>query len=271
LESASSLGKQQWPYYFTERKFMSWICPTFQRPERLAELAASWERCEPGKELHVRIWDKDPRRADYFACDWPEGWKLYRSSAKGAGEALNEFYRLHPNEDSYGFIGDDIVLRTPGGLAILEETAKPWFVAYPDDVLQRHRIPTHFCMGGRLASTLTYIVPPMFKHNYMDAGLQNVVAPLNLLRYCPQVIFQHKHFLVKEYGIEKDDTYGIVYPTDETTPHGPNEDEGKAALKMFEGAFHQRQVQRLYEALAKEYELWHEWEEEDVVVHCSTG
>ena len=34
---------------------MPWICPTFQRPERLAELAISWDRHQHGKELFVRL------------------------------------------------------------------------------------------------------------------------------------------------------------------------------------------------------------------------
>lgn len=248
---------------------MAFLCPTFQRPERLAELALSWEEHEPGTKLYVRIWEHDPCREEYLSIQWPESWELYVSPAKGAGEALNEFFRLHPNEESYGFIGDDVVLRTTGGVGELERTAGEWFIAYPNDCVQRFLIPTHFCIGGELARTIDCVVPPMFKHNYIDVGLKELGERMNLLRWCPHVIFQHKHFLVKAYGIPKDATYQAVYPTDADHPHGEYEEQGAAAMEVFENLWLPKAGRRLMEKLLNTYELWGEWEGEDVALHCT--
>ncbi|MGW8177715.1 MAG: hypothetical protein ACWGQW_02805 [bacterium] len=250
---------------------MPWICPTMGRPERLAELAASWDRNQPGKELHVRVWEGDRKRADYASIKWPDNWNLYTSSKRGAGEALNEIFKKNPHEDFYGFIADDIVLRTPGGLEILEETAKPWFVSYPNDVLQKHRLCTHFCVGGELAREMQGVVPPMFKHTYMDVGLLNIAHYFCLLRYCPQVIFQHKHFLVKGYGIEKDATYKMVYPGKGELASGELEDEGLKAMEEFRAGYFPETINRINARFFELFEDWERWEEEDAALYRSAG
>jgi len=249
---------------------MTWVCPTFQRPERLAELAESWEKHETGTPLMVRVWDQDPRKEDYFKITWPKGWELYESPARGAGEALNEYFRMNPNEQTYGFIGDDVVLRTPQGLELLDATAYPWFLAYPNDTIQRHMMCTHFSLGGEFARTIATIVPPMFKHTYMDVGLWHVAAPMNLTRYCPHVVFQHMHFLRKRYGIERDATYQEVYPQGDA-PSGPLEDQGQAALKLFEAVYQKKAVERIAERIYREYECWDKWEGDDVLIHRRAG
>ena len=60
---------------------MVWICPTFQRPHRLQELAESWDRMERGKELYVRLWSGDPKLKEYRAITWPKNWRFYVSDA----------------------------------------------------------------------------------------------------------------------------------------------------------------------------------------------
>ena len=211
-----------------------WLCPTYQRPERLQDLAESWVKYESGR-LMVRVYEHDPRKEDYFKIQWPEGWLLYESPEKGAGEALNGLYIKYPDEKTYGFIGDDVVLKTPLGL--LEETAFPWYVAFPNDTIQGHRMPTHFCVGHKLAKVMGGIVPPMFKHNYMDIGLANIAAPFSLLRYCPEVVFQHNHFINNKAPL--DDTYHEVY-ADGCIASGEMEDYGKRALRAFQNGYMQK-------------------------------
>ena len=182
-----------------------WFCPTFQRPERLAALAVSWNKCAKKKPLAVRVWKDDPRLKDYFSISWPKGWDLYVSEAEYCIEAVNEFFEQHPGQGSYGFIGDDVVLRTPWGLDKLERLAEGKFLAYPNDLIQRNRLCTHFCMGGDLARVLGWVMPPQFKHGYTDLALFNIGINSGILRYAPEVIFDHQHIHVGK--AEMDDTY----------------------------------------------------------------
>lgn len=174
-----------------------WMCPTFQRPDRLKELAEAWKRTAAGEPLYVRIWTEDKYKDEYFAHTWPEEWVLYESDAEWCGEAIQEFFTLYPGADSYGFIGDDVVPCTDGWVKELESAAGAWFVAYPNDTIQRHGLCTHAVIGGELLRTLGWWVPPGFKHHYLDQVWMNVGGNCGLLRYCPQVTFYHKHPVVK--------------------------------------------------------------------------
>lgn len=242
-----------------------WICPTFQRPQRLAELAISWEKHAKGKELYVRVWESDPFKEEYLSTEWPEGWHLYTSSAEWCGEAIREFYTLNPNESCYGFIGDDIVLRTPDAIERLEQAAGDWYLAYPNDTIQRHRISTHFCIGGKLANTLGWIVPNTFRHNYMDVPIYYLAINTGLLRYCPDIIFHHKHFIRDR--AEKDATYERIYPNGATSPTGPIEDEGKRAWDEYYAGPLRKDVKKVMGALKQEFEDEAAWNEEDLEMY----
>ena len=176
---------------------MSWFCPTFQRPERLAQLALSWECCEPDTKLYVRVWEGDPRRNDYFSFSWPEAWELYRGKGEWCGDALQEFYKKFPDEKFYGFIGDDVLLRNKGGLGVLEKSAGDENIAYPNDLFQRDKLCTHFCIGGELVRTAGFLVPKGFRHQYLDCVWHIIGLNTGLLRYHPEVIFDHQNPFAK--------------------------------------------------------------------------
>jgi hypothetical protein len=240
---------------------MAWLCPTFQRPERLAELAISWVRHAPGKKLFVRVWKDDPRKEDYLRCEWPEEWELFEGEYQGAGESLQHLWRMMPDERSYGFIGDDIVLRTPGAIDRLEEEARDWFIAYPNDTFQRNRLPTHFCVGGKLTNVLGWLVPNGIRHGYMDLPLLNVGLNTGLLRYCPDVIFQHKHFLLDESG--RDATYALMYKENGELEDTPWVTEDKERLDAYYERFIREDITKVMRALVREFEDQNQWATED--------
>jgi len=210
----------------------------------------------------VRVWENDPRKDDYLKCEWPEGWELYESSAEWCGDALREFWRMQPDEPFYGFIGDDIVLRTPKGLEFLESQADDWFIAYPNDTLQRHRLATHFCVGGKLTNVLGWWVPATFSHNYMDMPIFHVGLNSGLLRYCPNVIFQHKHFLLDDSP--RDATYQRIYGADGLEPTGEPVERGKKAWKDFCEKQLAGDVTKVLRAVHTAFEDPEQWDREDV-------
>lgn len=235
-----------------------WVCPAFQRPERLAELALSWERCEPGRELYVRVWKDDPRKEEYFSYEWPTGWQLYESPAEWCGEALQEFYHLNPKAETYGFIGEDVVLRTPGGLGRLEAMAEPWYIAYPNDLLRRNRASAHICMGGKLATKLGWFSHPSFKHNYLDIVWYNVGLNTGTLRYMPDVIFDHQH------------PYREVVEMDDVYLKGMNtETEGLGQWMAYRDQQLAKDVVKVVAAIHREYEDNEEWEFQDGLVRSN--
>lgn len=246
---------------------MAWLCPTFQRPERLAELAYSWVKNAPGKKLYVRVWKDDPKKEEYLKVEWPEEFELYEGDYQGAGETLRHLWTALPEEPCYGFIGDDCVLRTPGGIDELERTAGDWFIAYPSDTLQRHRLPTHFCVGARLTNVLNWIVPAGIRHGYMDLPLLNIGLNTGMLRYCPHVVFQHKHFLLGEAPI--DDVYRLMYQDNGELQETPWVKDDKARLDRYYETQIKDDILKVLRAVIREFEDPDRWDEEDEEAACA--
>lgn len=179
-----------------------WFCPTYQRPERLLELADSWEKYQSGKKLVIRVWEDDPQGAEYAKHAWPESWEFYTSPAEGFTAAMNEFFKKYPDEPFYGFIADDVLLTAEAGLEYLEGLAEPFFVAYPNDTIQRERLPTHYCIGGDLVRMMGWFSPPFLEHNYTDQVWKLLGQTTGLLRYAPHVVFYHKHFITDDAKLD---------------------------------------------------------------------
>lgn len=235
-----------------------WICPTFGRPQRLKELARSWERCQPATRLHVRLWRGDPCYLEYKTLKWPHTWRFYDSDMKGCGEALEEFFELHPEEPFYGFVADDIVLRTKGGMEHLQALAIPFFIAYPNDTIQRQHHCTHFCIGGDLVREVGFFAHTGFGHGFIDTVWMSVGLSTGLLRYAPHVIFQHKHFFTDP--ALHDETYRASYA--DASSKEPDTVMHLADYERYQKYLrdeHEAIVQRIQRELFVQCEDWDEW------------
>ena len=186
-----------------------WFCPTYQRPEGLQRLADSWVKYAKDTPLVVRIYEEDAKRKEYEGLNLPESWQIYVSNTKHFSEAMNEFFARNPDEETYGFVADDIELTSEGGLEHLEALATPFFIAYPNDTIQRERLPTHWCVGGDLVRALNWFAPPFLKHNYTDNVWKLLGQNCGLLRYAPNVVFYHHHFIKNR--AELNGGYDVTY------------------------------------------------------------
>jgi len=196
---------------------MVWLCPAYSRPKRLAVLAKSWEKCQPRTPLHVRLWSGDPFKEEYKKRRWPKTWSFYESSHQRVGPTLNEFaFEYRPGCETYGFIAEDVVLRTPGGLEHLAALAEPCYISYPNDMIQRWRLATHPCVGGELIRELGWWAHPDVEHGF-DVPLMTVGLLCRLTRYTPFVVFDHQHFLRNPELF--DEVYGELYTNGSKQPN----------------------------------------------------
>jgi len=241
---------------------MSWVCPTFGRPDRLEELARSWVKCQRQTRLYVRLWTGDPMYLEYKKRKWPKQLVFYDSDAKGCGEALNDFFQRHPDEPWYGWVADDIVLRTPGGCELLQGLAEPFFIAYPNDCVQRHRIPTHYCIGGDLVREVGWLALPGLEHGFIDNVWGTLGRSSGLLRYEPRVIFQHKHFLTGQ--ADYDEVYAASYAPGAQTPGTEMHERDLARYRDWVDSGEATSL--LKQVLGEVFvacEDWEAWEQED--------
>jgi hypothetical protein len=123
-------------------------------------------------------------------------------------------------------------------------------------------------VGGKLTNVLGWWVPPTFKHNYMDMPIFHVGINSGLLRYCPNVIFQHKHFLIED--AERDVTYQRIYGKTSTEPTGAPEEYGRRMWDEYASKQLKDDVTKVLRAVHIEFENYEQWDREDAeAVHSS--
>jgi hypothetical protein len=96
----------------------------------------------------------------------------------------------------------------------------------------------------------------------MDMPIYHVGLNTGLLRYCPQVIFQHKHFLMED--AERDATYQRIYGVDGTEPMGEPEEVGKKAWEQYCKRNIKDDVTKVLRAVHSTFEDYEQWDREDV-------
>ena len=168
------------------------LVPSRTRPHNIARLWQAWHDTGATAQLLVLVDDDDPTLAQYEALGVP----LRVGPRQRIGPLLNEGAPIAATLcDVVGFMGDDHVPRTPGWDAAIEAASSPWSVVYGDDLLQGPRIPTAVFLGSALVRELGYFCVPGADHLYLDNGWRHVGEQLGTLRYLPDVVIEHMHFL----------------------------------------------------------------------------
>lgn len=168
------------------------LVPSRTRPHNIARLAQAWSDTGATAELLVLVDDDDPTLADYRALGVP----LEVAPRRRIGPLLNEWApRVAADHDVVGFMGDDHLPLTPGWDATIVAASTPWSVVYGDDLLQGPRIPTAVFMGSALIRELGYMHAPGADHLYLDNSWKHIGEALGTLRFLPDVVIEHVHFL----------------------------------------------------------------------------
>jgi hypothetical protein len=182
-----------------------WLCPSFRRVSNLLRLQAAWRETEAGQHLVVRLHETDPDLDAYLSHDWPEEWTVLVGPEVKAAGACQWAFELYPDEEFYGFIGDDVVPRTPKWDKILSEIAGSSRISYPNDGVWNGQLCTHPCIGGDLLRKVGFWAWPKLEHNFMDTVWMLIGLMSDRLTYCPDVYFEHMHPIV--HKAEVDDVY----------------------------------------------------------------
>lgn len=141
----------------------------------------------------VRLHDNDPNLQDYLKLPYPNNWTVtHAEHCKCAGTWEWAFERF-PDEKFYGFIGDDCLPEGEKWWEKLELAAGAFNIAYPDDGIHGARLCTHPCIGGDLVRAVGFWALPGLDHNFIDTFWKILGENCALLRYVPEVKFNHQH------------------------------------------------------------------------------
>lgn len=181
---------------------MAWFLPSYGRPEKLRALLDA-----PGgmpENLVVLVNEDDPRRDDYERLSpWPIH---FVPAGSRAGDVWREVFRLFPDEPFYGMTSDDCIPLTPGWHEKMAAAAGSHYFANPrGGPSWPRKMRSAICAGGDLVRAMGYLVPPGFRHNYIDDVWDLIGTTFRLIAPLPDVTVEHRHPI---YGTAKvDPTY----------------------------------------------------------------
>jgi hypothetical protein len=193
---------------------MTWIIPTLSRPKQVAELVAHITALDGTSRGIVFVNHlNDEMVAEYFDTvgnHLPAGWELWRNGKNlGAIGAMNEVFRVRPDEPFYGFIGDDEVIYTKDWNKRLVEAAGANKLSHTNDGWQSGpRIHSYVCIGGDLIRAIGYMAVPTCWHWFgFDCMWELIAQQLPVRVFLHELEAEHRHFL--NYKVKKDVCYAI--------------------------------------------------------------
>lgn len=169
------------------------LCPSKGRPEKAAELMASFEATRTLDSTRLRfILDEGepglyPGEENYFVVP---------SGRRGMVDPLNKVVEHLVGWDTIGFVGDDHRFRTRGWdqvfAQILDEGGGG--LVYGNDLnWQNGEIPTQIFGSSWVWKALGWMALPACQHLYVDNVWRIVGKSLDRLWYVPEIVIEHVH------------------------------------------------------------------------------
>lgn len=187
------------------------LIPSRGRPKQAQEAYASayaQSGLRAGLDVSIVIDADDPELAEYEQGNFSI---IIQPSFGSMGEALDYAAvrcAAHGQWDIIGFMGDDHRVRAPGwdNYVRMATSGGERIVYGPDgsNNLQRE-LPTFVFISTSIIQKLGYMVPPGFKHFYIDDAWREIGKATDTLVYVPELYVEHLHF---SFGkSERDATY----------------------------------------------------------------
>lgn len=175
-----------------------WIMLSRNRPHKVAQM---FQYAAPTTRGIVAI--DDDQVELYKDVKLPEGWKLDVSKRDFFIPKNNKIFDRYRNCDWYGSICDDQVPMTQNWDKRLVEAAGRKNIAWCEDGMLH--LPTCVVLGGDLVRACGFLFVPYMKHFFGDNAHQLMAEELNIKKFLPDVLVEHRHFWNGK--ADKDRTY----------------------------------------------------------------
>jgi len=191
------------------------VCPTRQRTERCKVMYESAKETALVSDFIFCVDEDDPCIGQYISFfEWNKI-DFMISPRKTTTELFNNTFILYPNYEFYCLTNDDFVFRTPGWDETLCQKGK---ICYGNDLLGGQALPTCPVIDGDLVRALGWLQMPGISYMYGDTVWKMIGEKLKNLKYFPDVIIEHCHWM--NHKAEIDDVYKTtnsarVYESDE--------------------------------------------------------
>lgn len=181
-----------------------WLLSTKGRPALCQGVLDACEKT--GMRSQGILW-VDETVDQYRDIRLPSNWEIiYRKRWGGIATAMNWVFKRYPKASHYGWLADDSFPRSGGWDEKIEKAAGDWFLAYGQDryvsadAFVRHLLPqgrdlgAPLCWGGNLVRAVGWWALPGVKQAGIDTAWIDIIQPLKLYRYIPEVICEHRNY-----------------------------------------------------------------------------
>lgn len=95
------------------------------------------------------------------------------------------------------FMGDDHRPRTDNWDNLLYESIKDkkYGIAYGNDLIKGHKLPTAVFLNSNIIKKLGYMAPPALTHLYLDDFWRDLGTKISSLVYSDNVVLEHMHYI----------------------------------------------------------------------------
>ena len=193
------------------------MLPTRHRPDMARRCVDSLLETATGEPELMLVIDEDDGSYDGDAFADVHKITVTRGTLVTAINAAATF--LAPNYDALMLVADDMTFQTPGWdtelLAALDDMGGTGIVGWDDK--RRYDVLEHVLMSSDIVQALGYFAVPQMSHFYIDNCWTELGKRAGLLRYCPDVIIEHRHWSVSD-----ETAHDEVYTAAETAHGGPD-------------------------------------------------
>lgn len=192
------------------------LVPSYQRPLLAMRLCRSAGETMQGirTEFVVAVHNNDPEILQYrrLIGDIPcvrELFIIQEPTRPGMVDPLNQMAAKYASgADILGFIGDDVIPRTPGwDLKLAAPLRRRIGISYGNDKIHGAMLPTAVMMSAHIVRKLGHMAPPQLQHLFVDNAWRAWGEAINRLSYMEHVVLEHMHPLAGKG--EQDATYGV--------------------------------------------------------------
>ena len=184
-------------------KKMLVICPSRERPGLAYKMAQSFKQYTSDQSALMFCLDNnDPTLNQYKEWIGEFCYSLHEPST--LVNIINRAFYTSEHFDYYSVTNDDFEYQTPGWDQRLMKLAYGG-ISYGNDMMNARNLCTSFVVDGDICRELGWLELPSLHCLCADCVWHHIGEQLNILRYDPQVIIEHHHFLAKKS--EKDHSY----------------------------------------------------------------
>lgn len=179
---------------------IGFILPTKGRPDNFRRFVNSYTENTVGYSQLLPVFDQDEVDSLYQY----KGKAIITPSTKGLVEKLNYAASANPHYDYFGFVADDIVIKTPGFdyLIVQAFKANPHIkIIYCNDELNGDKIANHWVIRGSVVNEF-FMALPTCRHMFIDNFWTKVGQDTNSIMYLENVVMEHRHYVGRKAPVD---------------------------------------------------------------------